>query len=195
MCSDTTGVELASDIEASASHEIMEASTDPFPYTNTAWDIVDPNNPWGGTGGETADLCEGQTLQQNGFFVQRIWSNTAAALENVPPCIPAPPGGFYDVSPAPNTTQTVAAGASTTFTLTGFSTAPIPSWSLTAFPGYSTFTPTLALSASTIGNGQTATLKVTVPAGTPSQGYASVFVSSLRAPDDFNYWLVAVQVP
>jgi hypothetical protein len=195
MCSDTTGVELASDIEASASHEIMEASTDPFPYTNPAWDIIDPNNPWGGTGGETADLCEGQTLQQNGFFVQRIWSNTAAALENVPPCIPAPPGGFYDVSPAPNTTQTVAAGASTTFTLTGFSTAPIPPWNLIAFPGYSTFTPTLALSASTIGNGQTATLKVTVPAGTPSQGYASVFVSSSRAADDFNYWLVAVQVP
>jgi hypothetical protein len=89
----------------------------------------------------------------------------------------------------------VAAGASTTFTLTGFSTAPIPPWSLTAFAGYGTFVPTLQLSTSTIGNGQTAPIKVTVPSTATSQSYASVFVSSSRGPNDFNYWPVAVAVP
>jgi len=193
-CSDASGVENASDLEASASHEIMEASTDPFPYTTTGYALTDPSNPWTYTDGEVADLCEGQTLQQNGFTVQRIWSNGAAAAGTAP-CIPAPAGGFYDVSPSPNTTQMVAAGASTTFTLTGFSTDPIPPWSLTAFAGYGTFTPTLQLSTSTIGNGQMATLKVTVPSTATSQGYASIFVSSSRGLNDFNYWPVAVAVP
>lgn len=193
-CSDATGVENVSDIEASASHEIMEASTDPFPYTATAYALTDPNNPWTYTDGEVADLCEGQTLQQSGFTVQRIWSNAAAAAGTAP-CIPAPGEGFYDVSPSPNTTRTVAAGASTTFTLTGFSTTPLPPWSLQAFAGQGTFVPTLELSTSTIGNGQTATLKVTVPSTATSQGYATAFVSSSSAPGDFNYWPIAVTVP
>lgn len=193
-CSDATGVEKASDIEISASHEIMEASTDPFPYTNTAYALTDPNNPWTYTDGEVGDLCEGQTVQQAAFSVQRIWSNSAAAA-GTSPCIPAPTGGFYDVSPSPNTTQNVAAGGSVTFTLTGFSTAPMPPWSLQAFPGYGTFTPTLALSASTIGNGQTATLKVTVPSTAKSQDFVSVFVSCSNGTADFNYWPVAITVP
>lgn len=193
-CSDATGVEKAADLEASASHEIIEASTDPFPYTSTAYALTDPNNPWTYTDGEVGDLCEGQTVQQAAFTVQRVWSNAAAAAGTAP-CIPAPAAGFYDVSPSPNTTQIVAAGASVTFTLTGFSTAPMPPWSLQAFAGQGTFVPTLVLSTSTIGNGQTATLKVTVPSTATSQGYASVFVSCSRAAGDFNYWPVAVSVP
>lgn len=193
-CSDASGVEGAADLEASASHEIIEASTDPFPYTDTGYALTDPNNPWTYTDGEVADLCEGQTVQQGGFTVQRIWSNSAAAAGTAP-CIPAPAEGFYDVSPAPNTTQTVAAGSSVTFTLTGFSTAPLPPWSLQALAGPGTFVPTLELSASTIGNGQTATLKVTVPTTAAAQGYAAVFVSSSRSPADFNYWPVAISVP
>jgi hypothetical protein len=193
-CSDASGVEGAPDIEISASHEILEASTDPFPYTNTGYALTDPSNPWTYTDGEVADLCEGQTLQQAGFSVQRIWSNTAAAAGTTP-CIPAPSEGFYDVSPSPNTTQTVAAGSSVTFTLTGFSTTPLPPWTLQAFAGYGTFVPTLDLSVSTIDNGQTATLKVTVPSTAGAQGYASVFVSSVRGPSDFNYWPVAVATP
>lgn len=193
-CSDASGVEGASDLEASASHEIIEASTDPFPYTNTAYALTDPSNPWTATDGEVADLCEGQTVQQGGFTVQRIWSNAAAAAGTAP-CIPAPAEGFYDVSPSPDTTQTVAAGSSVTFTLTGFSTAPLPPWSLQAFAASGTFVPTLQLSAATIGNGQTATLEVTVPSTASAQGYAAVIVSSSRAPGDFNYWPVAVAVP
>jgi hypothetical protein len=193
-CSDASGVERASDIEASASHEIIEASTDPFPYTSTAYALTDLSDPWTFTDGEVADLCEGQTLQQNGFTVQRVWSNAAAAAGTAP-CIPAPAGGFYDVSPSPDTTQTVAAGSSVTFTLTGFSTAPLPPWSLQAFAEQGAFVPTLQLSASTIGNGQTATLKVSVPSTAASQSYASVIVSCSRAPGDFNYWPVAVTVP
>lgn len=193
-CSDATGVEGASDLEASASHEIIEASTDPFPYTSTAYALVDPKDPWTYTDGEVGDLCEGQTVQQGGFTVQRVWSNAAAAAGTAP-CIPAPAGGFYDVSPSPDTTQMVAAGASVTFTLTGFSTAPLPPWSLQAFAEPGAFAPTLQLSASTIDNGQTATLKVGVPSTAPSQSTATVIVSCSRAPGDFNYWPIAVTVP
>jgi hypothetical protein len=202
-CSSGAIVEGASDLEASASHEFIEAATDPFPYTDTAYGLTDPTDPWLYTAGEVADLCEGLTTTEAGFTAQRIWSNSVATKDNdadasaggTSPCVPATGEPFYDVSPSPSQTQTVAAGGSVTFTLTGFSTAPVSPWSLTTFPALSTFTPTMTLGASTIDNGQTTTLIVGVPIGTPSGSYAAVFVTSSRSLTDFTYWPVAVTVP
>jgi hypothetical protein len=193
-CSGGGQVESDADLETSASHEYIEAATDPFPYTDTGYGITDPSNPWGSTAGEVGDLCEGLTTVEAGFTVQRIWSNSAAKGQGAP-CIPAPTTPFYDVAATPAQTQSVAPGGSATYTLTAFSSAAIPPWSLSTLVGYATFQPTLTLGTATIDNGQTTTLKVGVPAGTPSQSFASVFVTSSRSPADFNYWVVAVAVP
>jgi hypothetical protein len=193
-CTSSGMVEGAADLETSASHEFIEASTDPFPNTNTAWAIIDPNNPWISTDGEVADMCEGKITSEAGFSPQRIWSNTAA-MGTGDPCVPALASEIlYDVSATPTTTQSVAAGMSVTYTLTGFSSGPIMPWTLQASAGGS-FTPTFNLSSMTMNNGQTATLTVTVPAGTASQSYASVFITSYFSFTDFNEWVVAVTVP
>jgi hypothetical protein len=194
-CSNGQTVEGASDLEISGSHELIEGATDPFPYTNTGYGLTDPADPWSFTGGEVADPCEEKTTTESGFAVQRVWSN-AAAKAGGPPCIPVPPGEvLYDVSPSPNKTQLVAAGASVTFTLTGFSTAAVPPWNLQAWVGQSTFQPKLDLSSMKIDNGGTATLKVTVPAHTASMGFADIFVTSWRSATDFNDWPLTVSVP
>jgi hypothetical protein len=188
-------VEGASDLEISASHEFIEAATDPFPDTNTGYGLTDPADPWTFTGGEVADLCEEQNTEESGFGAQRIWSN-AAAKAGGPPCVPVPPSTvLYDVSPSPSKTQLVAAGASVTFTLTGFSTAPVSPWNLQAWVGEATFQPTLELSTAKIDNGGTATLKVTVPTNAASMGYADLFVTSWRSTTDFNDWPLTVSVP
>jgi hypothetical protein len=200
-CSTSSATEGASDLESSASHEFIEAATDPFPYTDIAFGLTDPNDPWIYTAGEVADLCEGLSTQEAGFTAQRVWSNSAAASANAgsagatSPCVPAASEPFYDVSPSPAQAQTVKAGGSVTFTLTGFSTGPLPPWALSIFPGQASFTPKVHLGASTIGNGQTTTMTVTVPAGTPSMAYAAIFVTSSLSPSDFTYWPIAVTVP
>ena len=202
-CSSGSIVEGASDLEASASHEFIEAATDPLPYTSVAYGVTDPNDPWASTAGEVADLCEGVTIQEAGFTAQRVWSNSVAAEANAgdasaggpSPCVPASSEPFYDVSPSPASTQVVVAGGSITFSLTGFSTASVAPWGLSTFPGPSSFTPAIVLGASTIDNGQMTTLTVSVPSGTPSNAYASLFVTSSRSATDFTYWPVAVTVP
>jgi hypothetical protein len=201
-CSSGSIIEGASDLEASASHEFIEAATDPFPYTNLAYGLTDPTDPWVYTAGEVADLCEGQTTEEAGFTAQRVWSNSAATAANgrdasvatTSPCVPAASEPFYDVSPAPARTQSIAAGGSITYTLTGFSTASVPPWAISSFPGPSSFTPKIALATSMINNGQTTTMTVSVPAGTPSQAYAAIFVTSSRSLTDFTYWPVAITV-
>jgi hypothetical protein len=193
-CSSGSLVEGASDLEASASHEFIEAATDPFPESAVAYGLIDPTDPWVYTAGEVADLCEGLTTQEASFTAQRVWSNSAAAA-GTSPCVPASSEPFYDVSPSPSQTQVIAAGAHVTFTLTGFSTSAVAPWALTLFPGPSSFTPTTVLGASMINNGQTTTLTLSVPAGTPSNGYAAIFVTSSRSAADFTYWPIAVTVP
>jgi hypothetical protein len=194
-CASGSMVEGAADLETSASHELIEAATDPFPDSHPAWAIEDQTNPWIATDGELADLCEGLVTTESGFTPQRVWSNTAAA-SNSEPCVPAPASTvLYDVTASPATTQLIAAGKSVAYTLTGFSTAPTMPWSLEAFAGGGSFTPTVDLSATTMNNGQMATLTVGIPPGTPSQSYGSVYITSYYTLSDFNYWIVAVAVP
>jgi hypothetical protein len=84
------------------SHELVEAATDPFPFTNPAFGVTDRADiVWTviNGGGETADMCafnddafvvpKGST-----YMVQRSWSNAAAKrMDN--PCVPYPPGPLY----------------------------------------------------------------------------------------------------
>jgi len=80
-------------VTMAASHEIVESVTDPFPYTNPAFHLIDANHPgWTvAEGPELADMCE----EESGWgeypglpwAVSPIWSNRAAS-EQLNPCVP-----------------------------------------------------------------------------------------------------------
>jgi hypothetical protein len=75
------------------SHELIEATTDPLPFSNPAFVIVDDAHAsWNRVpGGELGDMCEYvraayQPLVGE-FMVQRTWSNASAAAGH-DPCVP-----------------------------------------------------------------------------------------------------------
>jgi hypothetical protein len=193
--------EALADIQASASHELMEAATDPFPSTKPAWVLTDATNPWSALDGEVADFCELETTSEGGYSLQQIWSNSAAKANDRDPCIPAPATPFYNATATPATVQSVAAGQSFTFEIKGWSSAAVAPWMLSAdsfssaLGGGTSFDPKPTLDASTLGNGQSAHLTISVPAGTASQASALIFVTSSRSLTDFSIWPVVVTVP
>lgn len=182
----------ASETQITVSHELLEAVTDPFPMSNPAYTSSNANvNGWIG---EVGDLCTFYAVQEGDFLAQRIWSN-AAANAGQQPCVPAPADAPY-VGVSTTTADeflTLAAGQSLSITLTGWSTVATQPFSVSISP-YGTgllqnnFQPTLALGASLLSNGQTTTLTVGVPSGTPSGSYATVTLYSGLSDDNFEYW-------
>jgi hypothetical protein len=181
-----------SDTTSTASHELIEAATD----TLDSWYLDPaPDDPWVlFSGQENADLCQYlPNVVQDGVTLQRSWSDLAAQAGG-DPCVPVPAGEpYFNVSASPATVPLVAAGSSVTFTLTGWSTAPMEAWSLSVDDTtLYDFVPTWELGAETINNGQTATLKLTVPAGTPSGQIGGV--AAISGPGFGIYWPVTVMV-
>ena len=91
---------------SAASHEFIEASTDPYPQTNTAYGQVDDAHIlWEYVlgGGETGDMCAQFSASyvkptDLGFLVQRAWSNTAASAGH-DPCQPADHSPYFNSMP------------------------------------------------------------------------------------------------
>jgi hypothetical protein len=192
--------EALADIQASASHELVEAATDPFPSTKPAWVLTDATNPWSALDGEVADFCELLTTTEGGYSLQQIWSNSAAKANDRDPCIPSPSTPFYNATATPAAAQMVAAGQSVTLEIKGWSSAAVAPWMLSADSISSSLDPTSfdpkpMLDATTLQNGQTAHLTVSVPAGTASKASAMIFVTSSRSLTDFSSWPVVVIVP
>lgn len=193
--------EAFADIEASASHELMEAATDPLPSTKPAWVLTDATNPWSALDGEVADFCELLTTTEGGHALQRVWSNSAAKANDRDPCIPAPSAPFYNATATPAAVQTVAAGQSVTFAIKGWSSAATSSWMISAdaisspLAGGASFDPKPMLDATMLQNGQEAHLTLSVPAGTASKASALVFLTSSRSLTDFSSWPIVINVP
>jgi len=97
----TTGPTLLQYTTLAASHEIAEAATDPFSATLVGGQLsyyIDYNDSaswaWADiVGGEVGDMCfddlglgQDETME-NGFMVQRIWSNAQGAAGHEP-CLP-----------------------------------------------------------------------------------------------------------
>jgi len=138
------GVTDADQMTAEASHEIVEAATDPLPSSKPAYVTVDANShAWELlAGGEIGDLCG---AYPNVFYVptgfdhlmQRVWSNANAAASH-DPCQPDAPTPYFNSAPllsdtiriqvggVPVNTQGVklAVGASTTIELDLYSDGP-----------------------------------------------------------------------
>ncbi|HEY1954170.1 MAG TPA: hypothetical protein VGH28_01120 [Polyangiaceae bacterium] len=102
-CSSFNGVQGADDVTTySASHELVEAATDPFATQHLyGYTEVDLDHFFYQLlpGSELADMCtfEGDSHYKPAdfdFMVQPIWSNANAALGK-PPCQPRPAGTVY----------------------------------------------------------------------------------------------------
>jgi len=155
---------LLQDTTFDASHEIVEASTDPIPPTGYALDGTNPDN-WGWLdvtgGGEAADLCVdllglNQDQTQDGTFtVQRIWSNSRAAA-SVDPCNPAPASDVYFNAAPSQAFFVLDVGASATFDVDAFSFGAMDDWTLQA-QDWSDSTTTTYLTFSIQGGTQTST--------------------------------------
>ena len=182
----------------SASHEYIEAATDPEVGAGTAFYMQD--QLWALQGGEVGDLCVGRndSWTESGFTVQRSWSNKAAKASH-DPCVPAPAGDIYfNVAPA-NEQISAKVGDTKVITLTAFSDAPIDNWALTGRDLAAEFggTPSLsfAFDKTTVNNGTKIQMSVTVTAAPPAQfGGAALYSISSKSGSVSHRWPGAIIV-
>jgi hypothetical protein len=176
------------DVTALASHELIESAVDP---TLTSFVVQYPHLP---LFLENADLCENfATVDAGGFQVTRGWSN-AAARDGANPCVPAGQETYYTVSVSPSGVAAVTPGQTLTYDLTGWSDGNVDPWVLTPLPGRLS-DPGLGVSVdkTRIGNGEHATLKLTIPADArPGQAF---YVNLYSGPDLERDAIVGAYVP
>jgi len=181
----TTQVDLMTE---RTTHEVIEAATDPLPFTMPAFFVVDADHiQWAYMfgGGEVADLCAKFpttyfTPSDVGYAISRTWSN-ASAIAGHDPCVPIPPGaGPYFGSVPEHDEQVVfvykgksytekgvnvAVGQSRTIDVQFYSDGPTGPGSVAAYDGLVAMglppTLTLSLDAHTGVNGQRVHLTIT----------------------------------
>jgi hypothetical protein len=193
------------EITLSASHELIEASTDPHPETGTAW--YGYNDAWfamqGQTGGqgEVADVCQSSRYVTDtaGNYLSRSWSNVAA-MASQDPCQPETPGeNFFAIAvPTQNEASKTVSGMTSggyipmkqgqtqTIDSVIFSDAQLPSdVQLTVgTKGHGTLGPlgggiTATLSPTAGHNGMHVALTIQVPMTTPSTDYPAIVRATL----------------
>jgi hypothetical protein len=206
------GLTTLETITAAASHELAEASTDPYPGTGApAYLQVDANHfYWEAIvgGGEIGDLC---AQWPNSYFappdlasiVQRVWSNASAKVGR-DPCQPELPKEIYFNS-APLMSDSVqilfegthfgtqgiaiVPGSSKTVPVQLYSEGPIGPWNVQAqnVPQNASYL-SFSWNKTTGQNGDTLQLTITANAADPTfGGEAFVLVSSIG--QTANYWL------
>jgi hypothetical protein len=126
-CHDVLHTDLAN-VTNSTSHELLEASTNPWFATAPAYASVDPAHAvWAiATGGATelGDMCAlmpgAGYLQPSDlpYAVQRSWSNAAAAASH-DPCVPAPSGPYFNAAPVLPDMVTISLGSMGSLTTQG----------------------------------------------------------------------------
>ncbi|MHB1844214.1 MAG: hypothetical protein ACYCWW_05185 [Deltaproteobacteria bacterium] len=187
-CSSADPVVAAAEVQGAASHELIEAATDPLPDSNPGWQLA-PTNPWvlarGGV--EVGDLCFPLGATEDGYTLSGIWSNSAAAAGD-DPCVPSSGAPYYTVYATPSVVA-LQPGGQARVTLVGWANAAVPSWPIAVSvgpgqQGLPGFTPTATLSVPTVGDGLTATLTLQAPAGAPSGASASIVVFSSPVTND-----------
>jgi hypothetical protein len=183
-------------VDWTAAELLMTAATDPYRTADPAY-LLSSNDPWFPWDDQLGYLCDFMPpVLEAGYSLPPVWSNTGVRAGTWP-CVPAQPGPYFNVSVAPNVTQTIAAGQSITIPVTGWSTAAVQDWTVTAATEGNGFTPTatLATSANTMNNGGATMLSIGVPAGTPSGSLGAVRLHSSRNDGEWlSEWIVPLQV-
>ena len=170
----------------SASHEIIEAATDPDIGENSLSYYM-LNQLWAVAGGEVGDLCEGfgstgTTTIESTFTVQRSWSNKSAAAGH-DPCVPIPNGEVY-FNAAPRQAKVVLpkAGSTAVLDIDAFSDGPKDPWKISAFDfaGFQQGTAVLSFSfdKTDVQNGDHVQLTITATSALP--GGSDEFVISSK---------------
>jgi hypothetical protein len=120
-CAQTQGLSSTDYTTWGASHEVMEASSDPD-GSSPAWVILKqtPETP---ELGENADLCTGHPTRIEGHLVTRNYSNVAAKAGERP-CVPAPAGPMFGAFTSPGEVS-VPAGGSVTVPLYLYADGPL----------------------------------------------------------------------
>jgi hypothetical protein len=174
-------------VTVTASHEIVEAITDPRSDAR-AW-LADPSQPWASGGAELADLCEATPQTVDGHFVTGIYSNRAAAA-GARACAPSPPGPDFGTE---SIAVTIGAGKTATANLHVFATAPLAApLALSAYPATTGLTVTPQTGGFTVGD--TIPLQISVSSGVTSGSQLRADVA-LIASDYLTLSHVVVNVP
>lgn len=147
-----------------ASHEIVEAATDPSPENAPALQMTDP--AWLAFGSEAADVCiavdTDLSTTDSGYLLQRSWSN-ASARAGHDPCVPRPAGVWFDMAPATGAEElTLGVGQSATFALYAIADGDAGPWQVQAVATSGSSSLGLSLNRSTVRAGDTALLTVTL---------------------------------
>jgi len=176
------------------SHELLEASTDPYALANPAWQLDGwdggPLEAWQMLNGlELSDLCENQSYHVvDGFAVQDLWSNAAAQAGNNP-CQPSDPKHpFFSVS-ADETIYHALPGTTLSIHARAWSNMPAPDWELGVnwgFVPYSDFDGLAVLSTTTVNNGDEVTATVTIPENPPMNAGRSAYRFTIDSIDPIN---------
>lgn len=202
-------------LTAATSHELIEASTDPYPNTNPAYSTVDASHfVWARFlgGGETGDMCAQEptaNFKREGFdyYVQRSWSNAAAAAGKSP-CVPALDApAYFDASPTTAPGPITLSFMGFSFETAGFA-IPIGTSQTIGFQLYSDgATDPITISAadvsgsalslswdSTTGvNGDTLHLTLTANQATNGRGGIDAIAITTKVGTTSHYWLGVVQ--
>lgn len=127
------------DVTATASHEIIEATTNPFPAAR-GFALLGGSAASGfsAAGLEPVDPCGLVTMNdhltnEGGFILQRVWSNDAAAKGH-DPCVPSRPEHTYAMLvPREPGVRIAREGESAEVELDATCAAPVGSWTVSAF--------------------------------------------------------------
>jgi len=119
-CSGAQGLDVLATTTSAASHELVEAATDPYPQNLPGFGQVDDDHLYwmfAIGGGEVGDLCAQdptsfQQLPGLDYTVQRSWSN-ASAMAGHDPCVPTLANEVY-FNAVPVLEDTITLGGSYT---------------------------------------------------------------------------------
>lgn len=191
-----------SEVTATASHEILEATTNPDP-SRPGFAFAPGSAAAGFTssGKEPVDPCGVLTMDEHrafegGFVLQRAWSNREASLGRNP-CVPTRPGRPYIALVAKTPAVRLAAvGDTATVELEAAADKQVPRWAvstidLTGFQNKTTYVEA-TLDKHTVAAGETATLTIVLKAVAPKQLAVVGIVSSLGTYS--HLWPVAVSM-
>lgn len=186
-------------LTATASHEVLEAVTNPDPARRGfAFRRTSANAGFTSAGVEPVDPCgivtvDRHTTEENGFVLQRAWSNRAAARgEN--PCVPTPAAEPYlALVPRIPTVRFDRPGERVTIMLDAAADRPVASWAVAAIDltgrQQRQRCIDVALDRSTVAAGDTVRLTITARRKPPTGLCIAGVVSTLGASSQL--WPVA----
>jgi hypothetical protein len=176
-------------LTGSASHEILEATTNPFPAERGfSFPPGSASSGFSAAGLEPVDPCglitmDGHWTTESGFVVHRAWSNREAALAH-DPCVPSRPDRpFVMLVPREPAVRLAREGETVTVVFDASTAAATKTWAISAFDlsGYQDHEQyvELSLDKATVTVGESVRLSIKARKSNPAQREIVAVVSTL----------------